>query len=148
MTHNPNSSPRNAHPQRILGAISWVLLVAVIFGGESLLRFLSGGDGLTAHEEQFFRAGHGHAGVLTIVGLLYSNYLGKTALAARAQYTAWIAYALGVGGVAGGMFLHAYTGSPGESSAGTTLAAIGGIIIAITVLYLAWNLVKNPGENA
>jgi hypothetical protein len=134
-------------PQRVLGAISWVLLIAVIFGGESLLRFLSGGDSLTAHEEQFFRAGHGHAGVLTIVGLLYSMYLGKTALPARAQYTAWIAYAIGVGGVAGGMFLHAYTGQPGEGSAGTTLAAIGGVIIAATVLYLAWNLVRHPGDN-
>jgi hypothetical protein len=148
MTSDTRISRHQPQPQRILGAISWVLLVAVIFGGESLLRFLSSGDDLTAHEEQFFRAGHGHAGVLTIVGLLYSSYLGKTALSARAQYTAWIAYAIGVGGVAGGMFLHAYTGSPGESSAGTTLAAIGGIIISITVLYLAWNLVKNPGENS
>jgi hypothetical protein len=128
----------------MLGAITWVLLIAVIFGGESLLRFLSSGDGLTAHEEQFFRAGHGHAGVLTIVGLLYSSYLGKTALAAGAQYVAWLVYALGVGAVAGGMFLHAYTGEPGEASAGTTLAMIGGIVIAITVLFLAWNLVKNP----
>lgn len=137
---------RTDRPQRVLGAISWVLLVAVIFGGESLLRFLSGGDGLTEHEEQFFRAGHGHAGVLTIVGLLYSSYLGKTALAARVQYTAWIAYAIGVGGVAGGMFLHAYTGAPGESSPGTTLAAAGGVVIAITVLYLAWHLVRNPED--
>lgn len=131
-------------PQRVLGAITWVLLVAVIFGGESLLRFLSGGDGLTAHAEQFFRAGHGHAGVLTVVGLLYSNYLGKTALAARTQVIAWLVYALGVFAVVGGMFLHAYTGQPGESSAGTTLAAAGGAIIALTVLFLAWNLIRHP----
>lgn len=140
------TTARRDKPQRVLGAISWVLLVAVIFGGESLLRFLSGGDSLTEHEEQFFRAGHGHAGVLTIIGLLYSNYLGKTALPARAQYAAWIAYALGVGGVAGGMFLHAYTGEPGEASAGTTLAMIGGIVIAAAVLYLAWNLIRNPED--
>lgn len=133
-------------PQRILGAVSWVLLIAVVFGGESLLRFLSGGDDLTAHEEQFFRAGHGHAGVLTIVGILYSLYLGKTALPSRAQYIAWIVYAIGVGGVAGGMFLHAYTGEPGQGSAGTTLAAIGGILISVMVLYLAWNLIRTPEE--
>jgi heme/copper-type cytochrome/quinol oxidase subunit 4 len=139
-------APVTDRPQRILGAISWVLLVAVIFGGESLLRFLSGGDSLTEHREQFFRAGHGHAGVLTIVGLLYSSYMGKTSLSPRAQYTAWIVYAVGVGGVAGGMFLHAYTGSPGESSAGTLLAAVGGVIIAITVLYLAWTLVRHPAH--
>lgn len=139
---------RTGQPQRVLGAISWILLVAVIFGGESLLRFLSGGDSLTEHTEQFFRAGHGHAGVLTIVGLLYSTYLGKTALPARTQYAAWIAYAIGVGGVAGGMFLHAYTGTPGQSSTGTMLAMVGGVLIAITVLYLAWNLVRHPAEGA
>lgn len=133
-------------PQRLLGAISWILFVAVIFGGESLLRFLSGGDNLTDHQEQFFRAGHAHAGVLTIVGLLYSLYLGKTALSHRTQYAAWTAYAIGVGGVAGGMFLHAYTGEPGESSAGTTLAAIGGILVSVMVLYLAWNLIRHPAE--
>jgi len=137
---------RTDRPQRVLGAVSWVLLVAVIFGGESLLRFLSGGESLTEHEEQFFRAGHGHAGVLTIVGLLYSSYLGKTALSARTQYVAWAAYALGVFAVAGGMFLHAYTGSSGEGSAGTALAAGGGVIIAITVLFLAWNLLRNPED--
>jgi hypothetical protein len=139
-------TPVTNQPQRILGAISWVLLVAVIFGGESLLRFLSGGDSLTEHKEQFFRAGHGHAGVLTIVGLLYSSYLGRTSLSPRAQYAAWIAYAAGVGGVAGGMFLHAYTGAPGESSTGTLLVAVGGVIIAIAVLYLAWNLVRRPTQ--
>lgn len=135
-----------ANPQRVLGAVSWVLLVAVVFGGESLLRLLSGGDNMTGHEEQFFRAGHGHAGVLTIVGLLYSLYLGRTALSHRAQYVAWIAYAIGVFAVAGGMFLHAYTGDPGQSSAGTNLAMAGGIVISVMVLYLAWNLVRNPAE--
>lgn len=142
MTH------RSDQPQRLLGAIGWVLLVTVIFGGESLLRFLSGAADLTEHEEQFFRAGHGHAGVLTIAGLLYSNYLGQTALTARSQYLSWAAYAAGVLMVAGGMFLHAFTGVSGESSAGTTLAMIGGIVIGISVLFLAWNLVRNPEEPA
>jgi hypothetical protein len=139
---------RRDTPGRVLGAITWVLLVTVIFGGESLLRFLSGGANLTGHEEQFFRAGHGHAGVLTIAGLLYINYLGKTALDARAQVLAWAAYAVGVFAVAGGMFLHAFTGEPGEASAGTTLAMIGGIVLALAILFLAWNLVRNPGPEA
>lgn len=137
-------STRSADAQRWLGAITWVLLVTVIFGGESLLRFIAGGASLTEHEEQFFRAGHGHAGVLTIAGLLYISYLGKTALDARAQVIAWAGYALGIFAVAGGMFLHAFTGDPGEPSAGTTLAMIGGIILGLAILFLAWNLVRNP----
>lgn len=137
---------RWGRPQRILGAISWVLFVTVIFGGESLLRFLSGGGGLTDHEEQFFRAGHGHAGVLTIVGLLYSLYLGKTGLSHGAQYLAWAAYAAGVFALVGGMFLHAFIGAPDEGSAGTLLAAVGGVIVAIMVLTMAWKLVRSSEE--
>ena len=79
---------QSARLQLILGAISWALLVTVMFGGYSLLMLLTSGDGLTAHEAQFFRAGHAHAGVLTGIGILYSNYLGRTRLSPRAQVVA------------------------------------------------------------
>lgn len=132
-------------PQRVLGAVSWVLLVAVIFGGESLLRLLSSGESMSAHEEQFFRAGHGHAGVLTIIGILYSQYLGKTRLSVRAQVIAWCLYAIGVFALSGGMFLHAYTGDAGQVSPGTWLTAAGGLLVAGTVLFLAWHLFRAKG---
>lgn len=137
-----------ADPQRVLGAVSWILLVAVIVGGESLLRFLSAGEGMAPHREQFFRAGHGHAGVLTIVGILYSQYLGKTRLVARTQVVAWCLYAIGVFALAGGMFLHAYTGDAGQSSPGTWLAAGGGVLIAGTILFLAWHLFGAQGDES
>jgi hypothetical protein len=142
MLREPQTSTRG--PEQVLGAISWVLLIAVMFGGESLLRMLSSGEGMAAHEEQFFRAGHGHAGVLTIIGILYSSYLGKTLLSNRVKVIAWSVYALGVGMLAGGMFLHAYIGEPDSSSAGTYLTATGGVVLAGAVLFLAWNLVRNP----
>src|SRR5690606_37371874 len=107
----------SAGPQNVLAAISWALLVTVMFGGYSLLRLLTSGDGLTEHEEQFFRAGHGHAGVLSAVGILYSSYLGRTLLPARTQVLAWGAYLIGVLGLSGGMFLHMLVGEPGEESA-------------------------------
>ncbi len=144
----------SAGPQNVLAAISWALLVTVMFGGYSLLRLLTSGDGLTDHEEQFFRAGHGHAGVLSAVGILYSSYLSRTLLAARAQVLAWMAYLIGVLGLSGGMFLHMVIGEPGEESTGTTVIALGGVVLAGSVLFLAWQLFKarnvdwsNPGQN-
>lgn len=139
---------RTDSPQRLLGAISWILLVAVIFGGESLLRFLSGGDSMTEHEEQFFRAGHGHAGVLAIAGILYSSYLGRTTLAFRQQVIAWGIYAIAVFMISGGMFLHAYTAEAGERSAGVWLTASGGLVLAGAVLYLAIQLWRNRWSDA
>ena len=137
--HTP-ANPRQ--PGQVLTAISWVLLIAVMFGGESLLLLLTSGDPPTAQQEQFFRAGHGHAGVLAIAGILYSTSLGRTGLPARRQVVAWVAYAMAVFMVSGGMFLHAYTGEAGERSAGVWLTAAGGVVLAGAVLYLAWHLIR------
>lgn len=134
--------PDISGPQNTLAAISWALLVTVMFGGYALLRLLSSGNTLSDHEEQFFRAGHGHAGVLAGIGILYSSYLGRTLLGARRQVIAWSVYTLGVLGTSGGMFLHMQVGEAGEGSAGTTLTALGGVVLAGAVLYLAWQLYR------
>ncbi len=131
-----------AHLQNVFSAISWALLVGVMFGGYALLRMLSSGEGLTEHEEQFFRAGHAHAGVLNVIGILYGTYLGRTLLSARNQIAAWLTYILGVALMSGGFFVHMAVGEPGDGSIGTTLTAIGGVILAISVLYLAWHLFR------
>jgi len=129
-----------AGPQNVLAAISWALLITIMFGGYSLLRLLSSGDTLTDHQEQFFRAGHGHAGVLATLGILYGSALGRTLLPARRQVIAWSAYLVGVLLMSGGMFVHMMIGEPGEGSAGTTMTGLGGVLLAITVVYLAWHL--------
>lgn len=142
-THDTRATgPRRttAGPQNVFSAISWALLITIMFGGYSLLRLLSSGDGLTEHEEQFFRAGHGHAGVLATLGILYGGALGRTLLTTRRQVIAWSAYLAGVLLMSGGMFVHMMIGEPGHGSAGTTITAIGGVVLAITVVYLAWHL--------
>lgn len=127
-------------PQNVLAAISWALLITIMFGGYFLLRLLSSGDALSDHQEQFFRAGHGHAGVLATLGILYGSALGRTLLPARRQVIAWTTYLVGVLLMSGGMFVHMLIGEPGEGSAGTTMTGLGGIVLAGTVVYLAWHL--------
>lgn len=133
--------PTTDLPQ-VLGAISWALLVTVMFGGYSLLMLLTSTDGLSEHEEQFFRAGHAHAGVLAAIGILYSSSLGRTRLAARAQLATWLAYLLGVLLQSGGMFVHMLVGEPGERSPGTWMTISGGLFLAGAVLFLAWQLFR------
>jgi hypothetical protein len=133
---------RTVNPQQVLAAISWILLVTVMFGGYSLLMLITSGDGLTDHEEQFFRAGHAHAGVLAAIGILYSNYIGRTRLAARTQVIAWLVYLAGVLLQSGGMFVHMIVGEPEERSPGTWMTIGGGVLLAVSVLFLAWHLYR------
>ena len=62
-------------PTTLLPAISLLLLVSVEYGGWSLLGFLTGRGQLGEFREQFFRAGHAHAGVLLVLSLVYFLYL-------------------------------------------------------------------------
>ena len=131
-----------SEPQNILAAISWTLLVTVMLGGYFLLRMLTSSDGLSAHEEQFFRAGHAHAGVLAAIGILYSSYLGRTLMRPREQVIAWCVYLGGTLVMSGGFFVHMVVGEPGQGSWGTTLIVIGAVILAVAVLLLAWQLFR------
>jgi hypothetical protein len=140
MTDTPQNRRSAAN---LLAAISWALLVTVMLGGYALLRMVTGTADLTDFEEPFFRAGHGHAGVLAAVGILYSNYLGRTLLSYRAQITAWVVYLAGVLIMSGGFFVHMLIGEEGEGSFGTVMIPFGGVTLAASVLFLAWELFRN-----
>ena len=58
-------------PTRILPIASILSLVTVEYGGYALLSLLTSAGGLDAFQEQFFRAGHAHAGVLLVLSLVY-----------------------------------------------------------------------------
>jgi hypothetical protein len=60
-------------PTTLLPVISLLSLVRVEYGGWSLLGFLTGRGQLGEFREQFFRAGHAHAGVLLVLSLVTSS---------------------------------------------------------------------------
>lgn len=143
---NPYGSDRSrlsASPTNLLAAISWALLVTVMLGGYMLLRLLTVGDALSEFEEQFFRAGHAHAGVLAAIGILYSQYLGRTQLTRSAQIRAWAVYLVGVLTMSGGFFVHMLLGAEGESSPGVWMITTGGVVLAAAVLFLSYHLFRN-----
>src|SRR5688572_5778332 len=106
-------------PTRFFSIIAWILLPTVMFGGYSLLSLLIAGNVLTPFQVTFFRAGHGHAGVLLVVALLYHVYLDKTILVERVKWLACAAWLAGALAVSGGFFLHMAAGTEGQSSVGT-----------------------------
>jgi len=81
---------------RRLAALVLFAIVTVEFGGWSLLGFLTSSDSLTPFEEQFFRAGHGHAGVLLVLALAFLLLLEKTSFQPKIQIGLAITLLVGV----------------------------------------------------
>jgi heme/copper-type cytochrome/quinol oxidase subunit 4 len=130
-------------PTRLYAIIAVLSLIAVETGGYALLRFLTTkGNVLGPFGLRFFRAGHAHAGVLTVLSLVYFLYL---PLAEYSEGTEWVTGAILVAGIlaqSGGFFLHLARGSEGEASVGTTVTRVGGVLLATALIILAIGLIK------
>lgn len=89
-------------PTRLLPIIVLFSLVTVEYGGWALLGFLTGRGALGAFREQFFRAGHAHAGVLLVLSLVYFIYLERAGFSERVQWLAGLLLLVGVLAQSGG----------------------------------------------
>jgi hypothetical protein len=57
-----------------------ITVVGIAYGGTFMLRVVTGGVPVTEFQKSFFRAGHAHAGVLVILGLLATILVDATDL--------------------------------------------------------------------
>ena len=85
---------------------AWIAVPTVMYGGYSLIRLISRGNVLTPTQVGFFRAGHAHAGVLTLMSLLYYIFLEQTSLSLPVKHAACAAIVVGVLAQSGGFFIH------------------------------------------
>jgi hypothetical protein len=129
-------------PTTLLPALVLFALVTVELGGWSLLGLLTSRDALTPFEEQFFRAGHAHAGVLLILSLVFFILMGRTRFAERTQWLLGFGLLLGVLLQSGGFFLHMAVGEVGASSAGTTVTRVGAVLLAAALVTLGVGLLR------
>jgi hypothetical protein len=128
-------------PTRLFPIIALVSLVTVEYGGWALLSFLTGHGSLNAFRQQFFRAGHAHAGVLLVLSLVYFLYLGKAGYSAAVRWLAGSLLLAGVLAQSGGFFLHLGIGDQGRGSVGTVLTRGGATLIAAALIILAIGLI-------
>jgi len=129
-------------PTRLLPALVLFALVTVELGGWSLLGMLTQRDALSPFEEQFFRAGHAHAGVLLVLSLVFFVFLGRTAFTERTQWVLGLGLLAGILLQSGGFFLHMLIGEEGSSSAGTHVTRLGAILIAAALVSLGIGLLR------
>lgn len=129
-------------PSTTPAAIVLFSIVNVEFGGWSLLGSLTSENRLTQFEEQFFRAGHGHAGVLLILALAYLLLMDRTRFTARIQW--WLGFTLLAGILlqSGGFFVHMLTGAEGAASGGTWMTRTGAVLLAVALVSLGFGLLR------
>ena len=128
-------------PTELLPAIALLLLIGVEFGGWSLLWFItSKRDVMDDRRIQFFRAGHAHGGVLTILSLVYFVYLDRVDFSEGLQWVLGIGLITGALAQSGGFFIHLGRGAPGSSTLGTILTRTGAVVIAAALIALAIGL--------
>jgi hypothetical protein len=127
-------------PTTVLPVISLLSLVSVEYGGWSLLGFLTGRGQLGEFREQFFRAGHAHAGVLLVLSLVYFLYLDRTGYSTGVQWLAGLLLLVGIMAQSGGFFLHLGLGQKNRSSVGTIVTRAGALLLAAALIVLAIGL--------
>jgi hypothetical protein len=130
-------------PTRLFSIIAWILLPTVMFGGYALLSIMTTGNA-SEFQVTYFRAGHGHAGVLLLVALLYHSYLDKTGLSTRIKWAACTGMLVSALAVSGGFFLHMLVGVPEQASVGILVTALGAVLLTVTIFVLVYGLIKLP----
>ena len=128
-------------PTELLPAVALLLLIGVEFGGWSLLWFItSRRDVMDDRRIQFFRAGHAHGGVLTILSLVYLLYLERTDFSEGLQWILGVGLIVGALAQSGGFFVHLGKGAPDSASLGTVLTRTGAVLIGAALIALAIGL--------
>jgi hypothetical protein len=116
-------------PTRVLPAVSVLSLISVEYGGWALLGFLTGRGQLGQFREQFFRAGHAHAGVLLVLSLVYFLHLDRTGYSDRVKWLAGSLLLAGIMAQSGGFFIHLGLGQANRSSLGTVVTRFGALLM-------------------
>jgi len=126
-------------------AFTLFAIVTVEFGGWSLLGMLTSRGAVTEFEEQFFRAGHAHAGVLLTLALVYFVLMDRTDFDAPRQRLLGLTLLTGILLQSGGFFLHLLVGAEGMASSGTLLTRIGAVLIAVALIGLGVGVLRSGG---
>ena len=120
-----------------------ILLLAIVtiqYGGTFLLRVFTGGVPTTDFQKSFFRAGHAHAGVLVILGLLSTILVDATRLDGLAEFVARDGAALGAIGMSAGFFLSAIGRDRRAPNRFVVLLWLGAVSVAAGVVTLGIGL--------
>ena len=130
---------------RMLAGILLVVLPTVMFGGVSLLNFLTRGEAGYVDNplrQDLFRAGHAHAGVYLVLSLVMLRYVDEAALSASWKWLARLGAPIAAILIPSAFFLSVVSPTAREPNALLNLAYIGAVFLAAAVLTLGVGLIR------
>lgn len=110
-----------------------ILVATVAYGGSFILRVLNGRVAANHLQRSYFRAGHAHAGVLLILGLLLRMLLADPAIPGWGRaFADGVLYAAVL--MPAGFFLSVVGRDPQEPNRLRWLIGVGGVVLAAAVV--------------
>lgn len=125
-------------------AIAFISLPTIAFGGMfllSILRRQAGTEKITAEQTSYFRAGHAHAGVLVVLGIIGQLVLDQS------RFGDGVVWALRIGLfvspllISGGFFGGAPRTAGGSTMSLIRLVPIGAVVLGLSTLGVGIGLV-------
>jgi len=130
---------------RLFAGILLVVLPTVMFGGLSLLHFLttkSAGIMDNPLRHDLFRAGHAHAGVYLVLSLVMLRYVDDALLGPSWKWLARIGAPIAAILIPAAFFLSVASPEAREPNGLINLAYIGAVFLAAAVLTLGVGLIR------
>ncbi len=130
---------------KLMSGIIIVSLPTIMYGGYFLLTILNGemeALGLTDFQKAMFRAGHAHAGVLTILSLLAQIFTDHTRLAKGWRWLSRVSFPAGALLVSGGFFGSAAGAGLTKANDLIVLIYLGIAVLAAGMITLGIGLIR------
>ena len=128
---------------RIMVGLAFISLPTIAFGGHFLLSILkraAGTEGITETQRDYFRAGHAHAGVLVLLGIVGQLFLDGS------QLDSAVVWALRIGLIAapllisGGFFGGAPRTTRGAAGPLVRLVTAGAVVLSLSTIGVGISL--------
>ena len=126
---------------RVLAGILFLSLVTVETGGLYLVRLWKDAAGATPFQIGFARAGHAHAGVLLVLGLVSQLYVDATDLSGPFAWVARSGVPIAAILMPGGFFAASAGAGRTRPNRAITLVYVGAVVLAVGLTTLGIGLV-------
>jgi hypothetical protein len=136
---------------RLLAGILLVVIPTVMFGGVSLLNFLtSGASGYVDNplRQDLFRAGHAHAGVYLVLSLVMLRYVDEAVLDPFWKWVARLGAPIAAILIPAAFFFSVASPQAREPNGLINLAYVGALFLAAAVLTLGVGLIRAARREA